>query len=528
VAVGLGLLMWLSLQIMMALHVEGGADIDSINFGLAALRFDLLQHQPHPPGYPGYVVLLKLIHFVFPSLGPVAIAEWGSRLCGLLSIPVAYGVCRRLMENSPDVGRPLLAATFVAFHPMLLKYGSDGQSHAAEALCTLILFGATVQVVRASTRTRRLLLVAGFALAGAIRPNIPLLCAPLLLWVFWRQPLKEWALAALVGLGTVVLWMVPLVVASGGWALYRRATNALLLDFFGATYSLFGARATAKMVATNVNVAILSSAIAAIPLIAWTRGKSPWRSALWRTVLLNVAFYSLFYCAETGYLIAVAVLSCLVPASWPTPMGRALRLRVGLAVMAGPLFLFSAPAQVPLLTFAKMSIPSFRNAAELEVLHSAFRALMCESAGGEPSLAFSNNVNIGLHRGVPLQCPNIMFASSLKDLKLNPKLDNVVIARDRGLIALPTGIPLELGEPVEYRPLVPIKRVLVAPDATPWFVEEIARQARCPRLVAAERGEGDAHVLVWPAQCFPRLQIGRNAFLLSDGPEKSTDPSGPL
>jgi hypothetical protein len=421
-----------------------------------------------------------------------------------------------MLGNGSGQARPLLAASFIALHPMLLKYGSDGQSHAAEALCTLLLFGGTLHVIRRSTRTRRFLLVAAFALAGAVRPNIPLLCAPLLVWVFRRQPVREWLGAMLVGLAVVVLWMAPLVVVAGGWRLYRRATNALLVDFFGATYSLFGARSTAKMVVTNMNVALISSAIAAIPLIAWTRGQGAWRSAWRATVILNVLFYTFFYCAETGYLIAVAALSCLVPASWPDQIGRTLRIRIGFAMAAGPVFLFAFPAQVPLVTFSNMRLPNFQHAAGLEVLQSAYRALVCDSAGGESSLAVSNNVNIGLHRGGPLQCPNVMFASSLRSLTLNPRIDNLVIGRGRGLISLPTGIPLEIGPGVEYRLPSPVRRVLIAPDATSWFADEIVSQARCPRSVATEHVEGDARVMVWPARCFPRLQIGKNVLLLSE------------
>ena len=33
-----------------------------MNIGLAAERFDILDHQPQPPGYIGYVLFLKLIH----------------------------------------------------------------------------------------------------------------------------------------------------------------------------------------------------------------------------------------------------------------------------------------------------------------------------------------------------------------------------------------------------------------------------------------------------------------------------------
>jgi hypothetical protein len=324
VAVMLGLLIWVDLLLMMALHVDGGADIDSINFGLSAIRFDVLQQQPQPPGYPGYVLWLKLIHLLVPSLGPLPIAEWGSRLCGLFSIPASYWACRQFLDEPKGVSRPLFAATLAALHPMLVKYGADGQSHAAEALCTLLLFGATAAMVRRSTLAGRLLLVMAFALAGSVRPNIPLLLSPMLLWVFWRRPWKEWLLALFVVSVTAFLWAVPVVVLSGGWTLYRRATAALLTDFYGATDSIFGARATWKTVVTNVNIAFVSSVIAAIPLITWSKGRGTWRRTMWATVALNVVFYAVFYCAETGYLIAVAALSCLAPAScaaglrWPS------------------------------------------------------------------------------------------------------------------------------------------------------------------------------------------------------------------
>ena len=109
----------------------------------------------------------------------------------------------------------------------------------------------------------------------------------------------------------------------------------------------------------------------------------------------------------------------------------------------------------------------------------------------------------------------MLFASSLGGLESNPKIDNLIIASAQGLVGLPTGIPLEIGRPVEYRLPVPVERVLLAPDATPQFVDEISRQALCPRLAEAERALGDDRVLVWPARCLPRLQIGKNVLLLT-------------
>jgi hypothetical protein len=140
---------------------------------------------------------------------------------------------------------------------------------------------------------------------------------------------------------------------------------------------------------------------------------------------------------------------------------------------------------------------------------------MCEAADGKSSLALSNDPRMGAHRGVPLLCPNVLFASWLGSLDVTPSLDSLIIASARGIVALPTGIPLEVGPPVEYRVPVPVERVLLAPDATTGFVDEISRQALCPRLVEAERALGDDRVLVWPARCFPRLQVGNNVLRLT-------------
>jgi hypothetical protein len=518
VATVLGLLAILLFLLMDGMRIPTGADIDTINFGLSALRFDVLQHQPHPPGYPGYVLWLKLIHWLVPSLGPIAIAEWGSRLCALLCLPASAWACRQLLDDPRNMVRPLLAASLAAFHPMLIKYGSDGQSHAADALCTFLLFGSTQVVVRNPKLTRRLLLVAGFGLAGAIRPNIPVLLSPLMIWAFWHQPWKEWFLAILVGIFAILAWMVPLVELVGGYDLYRRSAEALLTDFFGARYSVFGSRATCYSVAANMFVAEVSSLVAAIPFIAWARGQETWRRVVAITVALNVGFYAFFYCAETGYVIAIAALACLTPASWPVPLGGWLSVRIALAFAAGPLFLFVAPANVVLPGLKSVGLPTLSHAAEWESFQVGFRRLVCQAAGGRPSLVLSDFKDINHHRGVSLQCPNVMFASVLQSPKINPNLDNIVIAQARGIVALPTGIPLEVGPPVEYDIPQPIERVLISPDATTQFIDQIASQSSCQLLAGEDFARHPGRVFVWPARCLTRIKVGRNILRLTPTP----------
>src|SRR5579862_7413196 len=42
-------------------------DLDSINFALGLRHFDVAHHQPHPPGYPVFIVVAKAVHAIVPS-----------------------------------------------------------------------------------------------------------------------------------------------------------------------------------------------------------------------------------------------------------------------------------------------------------------------------------------------------------------------------------------------------------------------------------------------------------------------------
>jgi hypothetical protein len=217
----LAFLMHLAFLVRVTIQIDGALDTDTINFGLAAFRFDVLDHQPHPPGYLGYVLVLKAIHLVFPSFGPLEVASWACRATGVLTIPAAYWACRAALDMpSRAYGRPFVAAALAVVHPILWYYGGDGQSHDVEAMASLLLFGLAL-------RRGGLLLVAAAGLAGSLRPTIALLAAPLLIWSYWRRPLRDWLLAVVVGAAAVAVWLVPTVLLTGGWDLYRRAEKTL-------------------------------------------------------------------------------------------------------------------------------------------------------------------------------------------------------------------------------------------------------------------------------------------------------------
>src|SRR6185295_7200963 len=99
----------------LALHLpylpQSLEDLDSINFALGVRDFDVAQHQPHPPGYPIYILAAKAARAIVSS-ERLALSAL-SVLAGALGVLAIAALFRRLWDNPSD--RPwALAASLLA------------------------------------------------------------------------------------------------------------------------------------------------------------------------------------------------------------------------------------------------------------------------------------------------------------------------------------------------------------------------------------------------------------------------------
>jgi hypothetical protein len=225
-------------------------DIDSINFAMGVRDFDVAHHQPHPPGYPLFIALGKVATFVFRVAGSTApevrgLAVW-SALAGSILIALVYLFWRRL---DGDERRATMAAILTATCPLFwftaLRPLSDmtGLAFAVAALATLAAAVATIDM----TPERRMrLLAVGACLAGlstGFRSQSAVLTLPLLAYaLLWPRPgfnTKARVTAIGAAAAGVLLWAVPLVVASGGPRAYLHALGSQAGEDFSGVVMLW-------------------------------------------------------------------------------------------------------------------------------------------------------------------------------------------------------------------------------------------------------------------------------------------------
>ena len=190
--------------VFVALHLpylpKSLEDLDSINFALGVRQFDVAHHQPHPPGYPVYMALAKVVHAAVPdearALGLVSVVAGG---LGVLAMAALF--VRLARTNGSSWVPVALALTSPLYWFTAVRPLSDMPGLAATLVVQALTLGAA---------TTRGLCVAAFCagLATGIRSQVAWLTVPLL--GFAASGLGTW------GLGTRGLRLAAMDIGARG------------------------------------------------------------------------------------------------------------------------------------------------------------------------------------------------------------------------------------------------------------------------------------------------------------------------
>ena len=204
-------------------------DIDSVNFDLGVHDFDPGDFRPHPPGYPVYIFLARLIHPVADS--HAAGLALVSVLFSALSVVPLYWLMRRLAGQSAAA----LVCVLTLFNPIVwfnsVRPMSDLTGFFLVMVAQCLLVTALLGDGPMWSRRRTWWLV-GTVLAGisiGARSQALWLVGPVLLYGTWRlRSLRAAVVTCLCFAAAIALWLLPLLVLSGGLERYVNGLVALI------------------------------------------------------------------------------------------------------------------------------------------------------------------------------------------------------------------------------------------------------------------------------------------------------------
>ncbi len=210
---------------------------DAAQFNLALHHFAISMHQPHPPGYPLFIVLGRLLALVFNDNVALSLV---SAVFGYIAVIMLYVFAYRLWANR--WGATVVAVAWLV-NPMFWLYREVALTYTVDAAASITV--GYLAFLTLTTHYRRYVLMnaAVLAVAGAIRPSLLALLLPLFLFQLWfhRRNWKLWLAA--VGMITVgsLAWLIPVVWLSGGLQSYLVLSNNLYGSAASNGSVLFGA-----------------------------------------------------------------------------------------------------------------------------------------------------------------------------------------------------------------------------------------------------------------------------------------------
>ena len=353
-------------------------DIDSVNFALGVRDFDVARHQPHPPGYPVFIALGKASTAVLQATGADRAAVRAlallSVVAGAALVPLLFVLFRQLSGDAHLSWWAMAVAVcsplfwFTALRPLS---DTTGLAFAVAAQAMLLRAVAPEAASMKGGPARALWIGAALAgVAAGVRVQTVMLTAPLLVallcWPRTGLALRDRAGALAAAVAGAVVWIAPLLFASGGVRGYLDALGAQAGEDFSGVVMLWTTRQS--RVAAN---AVLNSfvwpwreyqlGIAMVVLAAVGFMRLGWRAPRALGLLLigfgpYAVFHLLFHeTATVRYALPLVVPVAFLATYAAGALGR-IAVTAGAAAIVIPSLLLTLPAA---RAYARDGSPAF-------------------------------------------------------------------------------------------------------------------------------------------------------------------------
>jgi len=385
---------------------------DSVNYALGAQHYDLKLHQPHPPGYPLWILALRGLTQlgVDANLAQILFAQVSVALALLALLDLARPRGRGAQVL---VGGLLLASPLVALHARIAG------TYTAELMTSTVVGWACADLWRGRTRRAPVALLAWIVAAG-LRTSGAVFTGPLLVVALWRGfgSRRGRALLTMLAAGFgALLCYVPVWLSLGplpaSFFYWRHMLDTLFSGPLDASSWFRGAPAAAHLgMLVRLGSWWTYGLLPALPALWLLRtrhgaalpvaGEAPARPApecslaflaLWAAPA--VGFLTLIYAPHPGYVLAplpplLLLLARAVPRTRPSPtrlagaLGALLLVAELLALPRfGPLL---PPGRAPRSVGASLALATPAQIADSDAQLDALAAALAERPVHEPLL----------------------------------------------------------------------------------------------------------------------------------------------
>ena len=190
--------------------------MDSGHFALALKNYNVLVHQPHPPGYFLYVMLGRVFHrfLVDANLALVSI----SIIFSGLMVAALYLLGTDLFDRKIGI----LAALIGITSPALWFNGEVALTYATEAFFSTFIALCCWRVTKGETLFLWIS-AAAMGFSGGFRQVTPVFLLPLWMYSIAGVPLRKIILSFVLMVFITLLWALPMLHMTGGWSAYYGA-----------------------------------------------------------------------------------------------------------------------------------------------------------------------------------------------------------------------------------------------------------------------------------------------------------------
>lgn len=291
---------------------------DSVNYALGFETYNIIQEQPHTPGYILYVALGKIVNYIFndPNTTMIALAIVFTILTGIL----IYFMAKELFSRKLGIVTGIL---FV-FNPLIWFYGDIASIYIFEAFFSILIGYTSYKLFKGDEKFIYISAIA-LGLAGGFRVDLIEFLLPLWIFCIWyaRPPYKKILKGLILLVLAVLVWLIPTIISVRSFEMYLTLWKGISAAA-NNTFILFGA--SIKQQCLNFGVGIIWSLLgltiigilAVLSFLIHNRHefkskfifylKKPMTIffLLWATPAL--IFYTVVYVVKPGYL-----LTCIPP-----------------------------------------------------------------------------------------------------------------------------------------------------------------------------------------------------------------------